>query len=134
MTDQETGDAVPDSPEALAEDIQRTREELGETVQALVAKTDVKTRAQQSAAEVSGHLKERARGFKDQLSSRTGELNGEAMGKAAQAREAAWNSAPEPVRRNAQRAAQVIRQRPVPVLAIAGAALIAGWLVFRRRH
>lgn len=37
------------SPEEIERDIERTREQLGQTVNALAAKADVKTRAQQRA-------------------------------------------------------------------------------------
>jgi hypothetical protein len=37
--------AHPRGPEEIREEIERTREELGETVEALAAKTDVKARA-----------------------------------------------------------------------------------------
>ena len=43
--------APPDNPDALVEEINRTREELGNTVEALTAKVDVKARAQQKATE-----------------------------------------------------------------------------------
>ena len=38
--------AEPDSPEALRAEIDETREQLGDTVEALAAKTDVKARAE----------------------------------------------------------------------------------------
>lgn len=41
-------------------DIERTREEIGETVQALFAKVDVKARARQKADQVRGRLTSRA--------------------------------------------------------------------------
>ncbi|MFF0742763.1 DUF3618 domain-containing protein [Streptomyces sp. NPDC004111] len=57
----EGGDAA--SPEELRERIEQTRAELGETVQALAARADVKARAQEKAAEVkeqAGELTTRA--------------------------------------------------------------------------
>jgi hypothetical protein len=47
-------------PEALREDIRRTREELGETVQALAAKADVKARLKESAAQTRERVRQRA--------------------------------------------------------------------------
>lgn len=50
--------AVPgDDPEQLQQEIERTRERLGETLQQLAARADVKTRAREKAAEMSGRLK-----------------------------------------------------------------------------
>jgi ElaB/YqjD/DUF883 family membrane-anchored ribosome-binding protein len=45
--------------QALQADIERTREQLGETVQALAAKADVKTMAKKKAAAASSQLKDR---------------------------------------------------------------------------
>ena len=49
--------AVPDEPEALAEDIKQTREQLGQAVEAVAAKTDVKARAREKAGQVSSRLR-----------------------------------------------------------------------------
>ena len=47
---------VTDATEALRADIERTRDQLGQTVDALAAKTDVKGRAQQKVSEISARL------------------------------------------------------------------------------
>ena len=83
----ETG-SPPDNPEALVEEINRTREELGNTVEALAAKADVKARAQQRATEVSGQLKSRVRDVTQGLSGKADQLKGEVSGRAAGARQA----------------------------------------------
>ena len=49
-----------DDPQGLQEEIERTREHLGETVEALMAKVDVKARAQDEASRLIGQLKARA--------------------------------------------------------------------------
>jgi hypothetical protein len=69
----------PPEQEALTEEIQRTREELGETVEALAAKVDVKARAQRRAAEVKGNLLGKARDAKDKVTAQAGERRGEAV-------------------------------------------------------
>ncbi len=51
--------ALPDDPEQLRLEIERTREQLGETVEALVAKTDVKARAKERAKERAEQLSQR---------------------------------------------------------------------------
>ena len=78
----------PDNPEALVEEINRTREELGNTVEALAAKVDVKARAQQKATEVSGQLKDRVRDVTQGLSGKAGTLKDEVTDRAAGARQA----------------------------------------------
>jgi Protein of unknown function (DUF3618) len=50
---------VPSDPAELARDIEQTRERLGETVEALAAKTDVKARAKEKASQVSSQLREK---------------------------------------------------------------------------
>jgi septal ring factor EnvC (AmiA/AmiB activator) len=51
---------TPDDERKLADEIEQTREQLGETVQALAAKADVKARAQDKVAELTGRLKDTA--------------------------------------------------------------------------
>jgi hypothetical protein len=48
--------AMPDG-QALELQVERTREQLGETVQELVYRVDVKSRAQAKASELSGKVK-----------------------------------------------------------------------------
>jgi hypothetical protein len=159
----QTGSDVtpPDNPEALVAEINRTRGQLGDTVEALAAKADVKARAQQRATEVSGQLKGRVGEVKAGLASRVDQLKGELAGKAGETRQAvtghgktvvgasqptaqrlgqraaqagtsAWESAPEPVQNGARRVARTVDQHRIPSIAIAaGATLVAGWLAFR---
>jgi hypothetical protein len=55
-----TVSAPPADPRQLEQEIQRTREQLGETVQELVARVDVKSRAQAKATEISERAKSTA--------------------------------------------------------------------------
>jgi ElaB/YqjD/DUF883 family membrane-anchored ribosome-binding protein len=99
-------------PEEIREDIARTREELGDTVAAMAAKTDVKQQAQAKAGEL-----------KDQAGANAKELS-------EKAREVAPESATEGV----QQAQQLAKENPMP-LALAGAfltGLIFGRLLSRR--
>lgn len=52
------GHSSPDDPQQLKEEIERTRDDLGETVQQLAAKTDVKAIARDKAAEVTGRAQD----------------------------------------------------------------------------
>ena len=145
--------APPAGREALTVEIERTREELGNTVEALVAKTDVKARAREKVAQVSGRLPERA-GLKKQVAAQAETVRGQLAAKAVEAKQQVAASAgpvreqvtsqaaratatvrqaaPEPVQRAAKRAADPAGQRRVPLLVTAGAALVAGWLLQRR--
>ena len=51
-SDIHTNGTSPDDPEAIRADIERTRENLAETVDALHAKLDMKTRAKDKVAQV----------------------------------------------------------------------------------
>jgi hypothetical protein len=57
---------TPDSTEALREEITRTRADLGETIEALAAKTDVKARAKDAVGDLAGHAKAKAGDVRDQ--------------------------------------------------------------------
>ncbi len=58
----------PTEPEALRREIEQTRAELGETVEALAAKADVKARAQEAVDDA----KQRARGALDSVAYQVG--------------------------------------------------------------
>jgi hypothetical protein len=58
----------PTEPEALRREIEQTRAELGETVEALAAKADVKARAQEAVDDV----KERVHGAVDTVAYQVG--------------------------------------------------------------
>jgi Protein of unknown function (DUF3618) len=63
---------VSDNPRQLEAEIERTRERLGETVEALAAKADVKARAQHKVSELTGRLKSKADQAKQQITQRPG--------------------------------------------------------------
>ena len=50
----------PNDQQELEKEIEQTREQLGETVEALVAKVDVKARAQQKLGQLTARLKGKA--------------------------------------------------------------------------
>jgi hypothetical protein len=93
---------LPDDARQLEREIQRTREQLGATVQELVAKADVKGRTLAKATELSGR-------YKSTL---------------VQARKSAWEATPEQVRRTMTKGAGGARERWVLVAAVAGAVII----------
>lgn len=94
------------SPEELREDIEETRDQLGDTVQALAEKTDVKAQARERLAVI----KDTARQKKNQLLSQTNQ------------------SMPDSASAAGQRVAAAIKQRPIPS---AGGAFVGGLLVGR---
>jgi hypothetical protein len=73
----------PDDPQRLQQEIERTREHLGETVEALVAKVDVKARAQDEAGRLIGRLKARVIDARQQAAARAVEARRQAADKTA---------------------------------------------------
>ncbi len=118
--------APPEGIEELTGEIERTRAELGETVGALVAKADVTARARQKAAEVAGHVSDKA----SQLKETASQVKGQATARMS----SAGGAAPEPVRRATTQAAGRMQQRQVLLAVAVGGALLAGWLVVRARR
>ena len=100
------------SPEEIRLDIEQTREELGDTVQALAAKTDVKGQAKQRIAS----LKDSAQTRKDEFASR------------------AKDATPESAGAGAQQITSTVKNRPVPFAALGAFAcgVVVGWLIHRR--
>jgi chromosome segregation ATPase len=103
---------TPETPAELRAEIERTRQDLGDTVAALAEKTDVKARARDKVAEVKSTVTEK----------RT-----ELMGRARESSPDGATSAATQVKMKAQ-------QNPVPTAALA--AFVGGYLfgrITRRR-
>ena len=62
----------PDNPEQLKAAIERTREELGRTAEQLVAKTDVKARAQAKASDLTQRAKDATSQVRRQAAAQAG--------------------------------------------------------------
>jgi ElaB/YqjD/DUF883 family membrane-anchored ribosome-binding protein len=110
-----------DDPDAIRADIEQTRAELGDSVQALAGRADVKSRAKEKVAEV-----------KDEATQVVKEQAAHAKDHAKDTAQAAALRA----KGTAQQTATKARQRPVPyvgALAALGAAITAVVLVRRRQ-
>jgi hypothetical protein len=59
--------APADDPQAIRRDIEETRERMGDTVDALAYKADVKTRAKESVSDKVDSVKEKITGAKDSV-------------------------------------------------------------------
>jgi hypothetical protein len=137
--DPPSGDMVPDDEQELREDIEQTRQRLGETVEQLAAKADVKRQARAKAAELAGRVKTMAAASRTKAADRAGSVRGQLTGRTAVVRQQAaaagsrgkgqmkarvapaWEAAPEPVRRAVAKGASTANQRRAPL----GAALVA---------
>jgi Protein of unknown function (DUF3618) len=99
--------AMPEDPAEMREEIERTRQDLGDTVAALAEKTDVKARAKDKVAEVKSNVTEKKT---------------ELMGRARESSPEGASSAATQVKTKAQ-------QNPVPTAALA--AFVGGFLFGR---
>jgi ElaB/YqjD/DUF883 family membrane-anchored ribosome-binding protein len=95
------------SPEEIRADIEDTRAEVGDTVEALAAKTDVKAQARAKVEDIKGTVRERADVLK------------------AKAR----SSSPEGAQQGGQQVVAKVREKPAP-FAIGGA-IVLGFLLGR---
>jgi hypothetical protein len=120
--------AIPGDPEALAEDIERTRERLGDTVEALTAKLDVTARARDRAGQV-----------KDRIVDVTGDVTGKIAGKTGNLKQQlttgnlkqqlTTENLKQQLTTTTARVRRAAGQRPVPFAAAAGLVLLVGaWL------
>lgn len=131
--------------EELRERVEQTCHELGQTVEALADKADVKARGQAKAAEVkdraahaAGVLRHKAAdgaarlrdGLPGTVTEKASRTAGQARATASKAGHIWDERAPEPVRAKAAQAARVARRYPA---LLAAAAAVAVWLVRRRR-
>ncbi|MBG6066575.1 DUF3618 domain-containing protein [Micromonospora sp. NPDC053740] len=110
MTGNGTGDT-----EALREEIRRTRVELGETMEALAAKADVKARLKESAEQAKERMREQA-------AQTVARVRGQAARGAGMARAQAYEKG-ELVRAQAYDKGELVRRNPVPWAAIAAGAV-----------
>jgi hypothetical protein len=102
------------SPDQIREEIGDTREELGDTVAAVAAKTDVRKQAQAKVDDVKAQASAKA---------------GETKARAKELGDKAMAAAPESPAEGVQQARALVKQNPKP-FAIAGA-LIAALILWR---
>lgn len=101
--------------EALREEIRRTRVELGETMELLAAKADVKARLRESAEQAKGRMREQAAltmaRVRGQAAQKAGTMRGQAAQKAQVARAQAYQRG------------EAVRRNPMPWAAVAAGAV-----------
>ena len=145
-------DQADDTLAAARAEVERAREELGETVEALAYKADVKARAHDKADELKGKAQETAHQVQAKARDAAQKLQAKAQEAAAEAQSRAGSLAqptavaPPPrtpqeevqgrPRGGAQVALARVRQVPPPALAgiAAGAAMLVALVLARRRR
>jgi preprotein translocase subunit SecF len=112
---------TPTDPKHLRAEIEQTRSELGETVQQLAAKADVKARAKQAVGEASDRVQQKLAVVKDQAAQAAGAATEKAS---AVRQQLADSDLPAPIR------------RPLPLAAMVAAAavILVVVVVVRRRR
>src|ERR1700710_2217796 len=96
------------SPEAIRADIEQAREEVGDTVEALAAKTDVKAQARERVEEIKGNVRSKA----DEVKAKP------------------RSPPPDSARQGDQQAVAKVRENPAPF--VLGAAVLVAFLIGRR--
>ena len=117
------GHVAPTDPEALRQEIARTRAGLGETVEALAAKADVKSRAQEAVATSVTAAKLRMREGVEQVA-----VN------AAYARRELRTHPRQALELSLQRMVQSVRDRPAPWVVASGLLILAALIGYRKGH
>jgi ElaB/YqjD/DUF883 family membrane-anchored ribosome-binding protein len=108
---------TPTDVEQARREVEQTRAEMGDTVEALSQKADIKAQYRQRLEERKAVL----RGRQDELKA-----------KATQARERMAGATPDDAKRTASRVAHTAEERPFPAIGVAfGAGLLVGWLIAR---
>ncbi|MEU7581696.1 DUF3618 domain-containing protein [Streptomyces sp. NPDC041068] len=115
-------------PEELREQVEQTRSELGETIEALAAKADVKARVKDKAAQVRQQTEVKAAEAKDQAAAKADVVRAKAADVAHQVQD----TLPDPVRHQAARGARTARDHRTALLVAATTGALVLWLVSRR--
>ena len=145
------GSPPPDNVQELQQEIEQTREQLGDTVEQLVANADVKARARGKAAELAGRVKGEAGQARAQAAARAGSVRdqltrnvaaagrrGAYLGAAAKdqvlaAGGSVWDATPEQARQAVAKGAGTAKRHRLP-LAVAVGVLMAGFAAVRWRR
>jgi hypothetical protein len=130
--------APADDPQQLEAEIERTREQLGDTVQELAGRADVKSRARARAAKARRNAAARAGSVRSQVADKTvaarqkvisagADRKDQLRSRAAAVGTPVWEATPERVRRTVTKGANSARESWVP-LAVGAGVLLAGSL------
>lgn len=147
------GDGAAEA-DALQQEIERTREELSQTVHALVAKADVKALAQQKAAAAADRVRQQASQLGSRVSGQAGKLAASVghgpdgvspagvpplpgpgrAHRAAGLPARAVEMLPRPAAEAATRAVAAIRRNPALAGAVTAVLVAGGWALLRSRR
>jgi ElaB/YqjD/DUF883 family membrane-anchored ribosome-binding protein len=126
-TDNPTAGAAPEgepqSPEQIRAEIERTQQELGDTVEALAQKTDVKAQASARLDAAKESIQETVHSARESIAGTRDEF----VSKVKQA-------TPESAGAGAQQMSATVQEKPLPFAAAGAfvAGVLVGWLIGRR--
>ena len=130
---------IPTEKDALERDIEQTRAQLADTVEALAHKADVKaqvkeksTELKEHAKEAVGHAKERTAELAGQAKDKTAELAGHAKTTAGSVGHSVSHAAPD-FSGGPKQAAQRPQNQQIAAVAVAGFLAALVWFLRRRR-
>ena len=136
--------AAPGDEQELRAEIEHTREQLGQTVEQLVAKTDLKARARAKAAGLTRSVKSTTAQVRTKAADQGATMRSQVAGTTVMARQKAiagtnqlrtraapaWQRVPESVRRTVTKGTSTAKQHKGP-LAVAAASMVASYLALR---
>jgi ElaB/YqjD/DUF883 family membrane-anchored ribosome-binding protein len=113
----------PQSPEQIRDEIERTQQQLGDTVEALAHKTDVKAQASARIDAAKESIQETVHDARESVS----ETKDELLNKVRQA-------TPDSAGAGAQQMSATVQEQPMPFATAAAFAsgVLVGWLIGRR--
>jgi ElaB/YqjD/DUF883 family membrane-anchored ribosome-binding protein len=122
-TDNPVPESEPQSAEELRAEIERTQEELGDTVEALAHKTDVKAQASARIDAAKESISETVHGARESVAHTADDV----VSKVRQA-------TPPSAGAGAHQVTATVQERPVPFTAVGAfaAGVLVGWLLGRR--
>lgn len=128
------GNGGPQSAEEIRAEIEQTREQLGETVEALAEKTDVKARTQEQIDAAREVAQERVEAAREAVAGGVAAARETVTQRADQLLHRAREATPDSAASGAQQVNAKVQENPLPfaVLAAFAAGVIVGWMITRR--
>lgn len=124
----------PRSAEEIRAEIEQTREQLGETVEALAEKTDVQARTQERIDAARETVSEKVSEVREAVTGNVAAARSTVSQKADEMVSRAREVTPESAQAGLHQAGATIQERPLPYATIAAfaAGLLIGWMIGRR--
>lgn len=124
----------PQSPDEIRAEIERTQQALGDTVEALAAKTDVKAQAAERVQTARETVSEAVDGARQSAQDAVASARENVRSASEEVRHAAQQATPESAAAGAQQVTETVRSQPLPFATVGAfaAGVLLGWLFGRR--